>query len=84
MAYLLFWARYFPQHPAHHQNMEDDDVEERENDEENLLSESLELQSLAVGTTIGNKRKVLGYLQYCKFDKLHKFGWLTGPSVPNF
>lgn len=64
--------------------MEDDDVEERENDEENLLSESLELQSLAVGTTIGNKRKVLWYLQYCKFDKLHKFGWLTGPSVPNF
>jgi len=64
--------------------MEDDDVEERENDEENLLSESLELQSLAVGTTIGNKWKVLGYLQYCKFDKLHKFGWLTGPSVPNF
>lgn len=64
--------------------MEDDDVEERENDEENLLSESLELQSLAVGTTIGKKRKVLGYLQYCKFDKLHKFGWLTGPSVPNF
>lgn len=48
--------------------MEGDDVEERENDEETLLSESLELQSLAVGTTIGNKRKVLGYLQCCKFD----------------
>ena len=65
---LMFWARHFPQHPAHLQNMEDEDAEERENDEENLLSESLKLQSLAVGTTVGNKWKVLGYLQYCKFD----------------
>ena len=48
--------------------MEDEDVEERENDEENLLSESLELQLLAAGRTTGNKWKVLGYLQYCKFD----------------
>ena len=46
--------------------MEDEDVEERVNDEENLLSENPELQSLAVDTTNGNKWKAVGYLQYCK------------------
>lgn len=76
---LLFWARYIPQHPAHRQNMEDEDVEERENDEENLLSESPELQSLAIGTTIGNKWKVLGYLQYCKFGFTQIVADLTKP-----
>ena len=47
--------------------MADEDVE-RESDEENLLSESQELQRLAVGTTTGKGWKVVGYLQYCKFD----------------
>lgn len=52
--------------------MEDeDDVEERENaceDEDNLLSENLELQRIAVGTNSGNKWRALGYLQCCKFE----------------
>ena len=47
-----------------------EDVEERESDEENLLSQSQELQRLAVGTTTGKEWKVVGYLQYCKFDLL--------------
>lgn len=47
--------------------MADEDVEERESDEENLLSQSQELQRLAVGTTTGREWKVVGYLQYCKF-----------------
>lgn len=64
--------------------MEDEDVEERENDEENLLSESPELQSLAIGTTIGNKWKILGYLQYCKFGFTQIVADLTKSYVPNF
>lgn len=48
--------------------MADEDVEERESDEENLLSQSQELQRLAVDTTTGNEWKIIGYLQYCKFD----------------
>ena len=44
-----------------------DDVEERRNDDDNLLSESLDLQSLALSTNSGNKWKFLGYLQCCKF-----------------
>lgn len=58
--------------------MEDEDVEERDNDEDNLLSESLELQSLAVGTNSGNKWTALGYLQCCKF------GFTQIIGVPNF
>jgi len=65
--------------------MEDEDVEERENDEENLLSESLELQRLAVGTTTQNKWKVLGYLQYCKFDFTQiAVGCLGLPSLTSY
>lgn len=63
---LLLFA-VFPTNPAHRQNMADED-EERESDEENLLSQSQELQRLAVDTPTGNEWKIIGYLQYCKFD----------------
>lgn len=66
--FVVVLSAVFPTNPAHRQNMADEDVEERESDEENLLSQSQELQRLAVDTPTGNEWKIIGYLQYCKFD----------------
>ena len=87
----LPWREYFVvvferdishKHPVHRQNMADENVEERESDEENLLSQSQELQRLAVGTTTGNEWKAIGYLQYCKFDlRQIAVGWLSLRSL---
>ena len=52
--------------------MEDEDVEERKTDADELLSENLELRSLAmaVKTSSNNRWIALGYLQCCEFAQL--------------
>ena len=51
------------------QNMEDEaELEECGNDEDNLLSESLDFQSSTIGSKGGRKWKLLVYLQCCKFN----------------
>ena len=54
------------------ENMDDEDVEERETDGDKLLSvsENLELQSLAVTRNASNRWTALGYLQCCKCGQL--------------
>ena len=63
--------------------MDDEDVEERESDEENLLSENLELQRLAVGTSSGNKWRAFGYLQCCKSDFMEVISLCVCVSKPH-
>ena len=46
---------------------EEAELEERENDDDNLLSGGLGFQSVAIGTGGRRKWKILIYLQCCKF-----------------
>ena len=52
--------------------MEDEDVEERETDEDNLLAENPELRSVAAGIDARKRWIALRYLQCCKFGQLFR------------
>ena len=64
--------------------MDDEDVEERQTAADELLSENLELRSLAmeVGTSAKNRWIALGYLQCCEFGQLFN-SFKISSRVPN-